>query len=183
MADDVYISFVADVNVPTVNQLLGICGQQVQAGVKRLHLMISSNGGNVHAGISAYNTLKAMPVELHTYNMGNVDSIATVIYLSGARRVATPRCSFLFHGVSYTFQNAQLHQTALEEHLEALRKDQKLIGDVIADRTRIDADEIRKMFLRAACVPPDEAVAKGISHDVTEVKVPDGVPFYQLVFN
>jgi ATP-dependent Clp protease, protease subunit len=183
MADEVYVSFTANVNLEAMNQLLGVFGKLVQEKTKRVHLLLSSNGGNIHCGITIYNTLRALPVELYTYNVGNVDSIATVIYLAGQKRFASPRSSFLFHSVSLTFgAQQQVPLVTMEEYVDSLKKDQKLIGDVVADRTSIDANEIAKMFGRAACVTPDDAVAKGVAHDVTEVKVPDGVPFYQLVF-
>lgn len=181
---DVYISFVANINQTTINQLLGLLGQQVKAAdVTRVHLMISSNGGEVHSGITAYNVLRSLPVEIHTYNFGNVDSIATVVYLAGEHRVAQPRSSFLFHGVGMTFQqNARLVERDLEESLDSLRKDQDLIGDIITDRTHIDADEVHQLFTSAACVPPDDAVAKGIAHEASELQIPQGAAFFQLVF-
>jgi ATP-dependent Clp protease, protease subunit len=184
MADEVYVSFASNVTLPAMNQLLGIFGKFVQEKAKRAHLLISSNGGNIHCGITIYNVLRGLPLELYTYNVGNVDSIATVIYLAGIKRFASPRSSFLFHSVGLTFAAQQtVPLINMEEHVDSLRKDQKLIGDVVADRTSIDANEITKMFGRAACIAPDDAVAKGIAHDVTEVKVPDGAPFYQLVFS
>ena len=69
-------------------------------GTKEIHLLFASTGGNVDAGISAYNVLRSLPIKLVTYN-GNVDSIATIIFLAGDERIAVPHATFMFHGVAF----------------------------------------------------------------------------------
>jgi hypothetical protein len=39
--------------------------------------------------------------QLVTHNVGNVDSIGTVIYLAGEERFACPQATFMLHGVSF----------------------------------------------------------------------------------
>src|SRR3954451_5631478 len=42
----VYISFSAEVNVSTTENLLAVCAQQVSEGVDHIYLLISTQGGN-----------------------------------------------------------------------------------------------------------------------------------------
>ena len=40
-------------------------------------------------GVAIYTTLRALPLDLTTHNIGNVDSIGNIIFLAGARRYAS----------------------------------------------------------------------------------------------
>lgn len=71
-----------------------------------LHLLMASKGGLVDPGMAIYNLLRGIPARVTTYNYGSVDSIAGVIYCAGTRRLATPHCSFLIHGLTWNFPAA-----------------------------------------------------------------------------
>jgi hypothetical protein len=57
------IRFYAPVRSDTIGRLLQSVDDQVRTGVKRIILLISSPGGEVFAGITAYNYLKGIPIE------------------------------------------------------------------------------------------------------------------------
>lgn len=67
-----YISFSAEVNQNTTENLMGVVAQKVNAGIKDIYLLISSPGGSVMNGINVYNFLKALPINLTTHNIGIV---------------------------------------------------------------------------------------------------------------
>ena len=110
---------------------------QVQAlideGVSAINLLISSPGGNVYAGMMAYNFLKGSPVEVITHNINTFDSIAAVIYAAGNRRLSVPHGRFLLHGPRVGFAaNSNLSETELEERLATLKNDMDNIAGVLA---------------------------------------------------
>jgi ATP-dependent protease ClpP protease subunit len=55
----------------------------------------------VVAGITMFNVLLAMPYEIVTHNIGNVDSIAVALFLAGKRRLSNANATFMFHGVGF----------------------------------------------------------------------------------
>lgn len=178
-----YISFLATVNQGTAEQLIGFIGGKIIEGVTEFHLLLSSPGGNVRDGIAMYNLLRGLPIGLTTYNVGQVNSIANIIYLAGTNRLATPTSSFMFHGVGFDIaQQARFEEKDLTEKLDSLQNDQKLIADIIVDRSDIDAEKAHDLFLRAAFMKPDEALEAGIVHRIEELAIPEGTPFFQLVF-
>lgn len=74
------ISFQAGIVPETTNVLMGALSEAVNKKFDEIHLLLSSPGGQVREGITAYNFIQALPVPVHTYNIGSVDSIANVIY-------------------------------------------------------------------------------------------------------
>jgi ATP-dependent protease ClpP protease subunit len=183
LAQRTYISFHAEVNQTTTEALISVVGHEMREGRADVHLMLSTPGGSVDNGIAIYNTLRGLPIRLTTYNLGSVNSIGNVIYLAGERRYACPTSSFMFHGVGFDVRETRrFEEKELLEHLEGIRSDQGLIARVIVERTNIDAEEARRLFLRAAFVGAEEAQAKGIVHEIRAMKVPEGAAFLQLVF-
>ena len=56
------IRFLAPVNQQTVNSLISVVEQNINQGVEKVKLLISSPGGDVTSGIAAYNFLKGSPM-------------------------------------------------------------------------------------------------------------------------
>ncbi len=51
-----------------------------------VRLLLSTPGGQVMAGITGYNFLRALPFRLVIHNAGNIDSIRNAIFLAGPIR-------------------------------------------------------------------------------------------------
>jgi ATP-dependent protease ClpP protease subunit len=100
----VIIRFFAPVIDATINALMSAVDQKMKQGTKEFIILISSPGGSVIHGLSAYNYLKGLPASIATHNFGSVDSIGIVIYCAGSRRLSAPQARFLFHGVNIQFK-------------------------------------------------------------------------------
>jgi len=179
----VYISFSAEIVPKTSEALLAVLAQQANEGVKEVHLMLSTPGGSVMNGINLYNVMRAMPFHLITHNVGNIDSIGNAVFLAGEERYACPQATFMFHGVGFDInQGIRLEEKLLRERLGSLLADQTRIADIIKQRTKLDPGEIGNLFLEAQTKDAAYARANGIIHDIRDVKIPDGTPVFQLVF-
>ena len=134
-------------------------------------------------GINAYNIMRAMPFKLITYNVGNVNSIGNVLFLAGEERYACETSSFMFHGVGFDVNGTtRFEEKHLRERLDGILNDQKLIGDIIRNRTNINAKEVKALFRQAATKGTAYAIEKGIISEVRPFVVPQGATFLQLVF-
>src|SRR4030065_917462 len=96
----VVIRFFAPVIDATVNTLMSTVDQRMKQGTKEFIILISSPGGSVIHGLSAYNYLKGLPASITTHNFGSVDSIGIVLYCAGSQRPSVPQEGLLFHGVN-----------------------------------------------------------------------------------
>ncbi len=163
----VVIRFFAPVIDATVNALMSAVDQKMKQGIKDFIILISSPGGSVIHGLSAYNYLKGLPASITTHNFGTVDSIGIVIYCAGSKRLSVPQARFLFHGVSAQFRGEQnLEEKLLEERLKGLRIDMENIAKVIAVNTGKSAKDITDAMIERTTLNPDEAQSWGLVHEI-----------------
>ncbi len=177
-----YISFSAEINVTTTEQLIAVLGNQANNGVDHAYLMISTPGGTVMNGLNLYNVMRAMPLRLTTHNVGNVDSIGNAVFLAGEERYACPHSTFMFHGVGYDVTNVRLEQKNLQESLDGLLRDHERIGNILTERTQLEAAETAELFREARTKDATYALDKGLIHDIRDVNIPAGTPILSLVF-
>ena len=182
-ASPVYVSFSAEIVPHTTESLIATLSNIANQGAKQVYLMLSTPGGSVMHGMNLYNVLRALPIELITHNVGNVDSIGNAVFLTGKKRYACPHSTFMFHGVGFDVnQQTRLEEKFLRERLDGITSDQKRIGSVIEERTSINRDDIAKLFLEAQTKDAAFAASCGIVDEVRDVQIPPGSPIVSLVF-
>jgi len=163
----VVIRFFAPVIDATVNALMSAVDQKMKQGIKDFIIRVSSPGGSVDHGLSAYNYLKGLPASITTHNFGSVDSIGIVLYCAGSKRLSVPQARFLFHGVSAQFRGEQnLDEKLLEERLKGLRIDVENIAKVIAANTGKSAKDVIDAMLERITLNPEEARSWGLVHEI-----------------
>ena len=178
-----YVSFSAEISVATTESLIATMAQCVNQGVSEAHLLLSTPGGAVMNGINLYNVLQALPLKLVTHNVGNMDSIGNAVFQAGQIRYACPHSTFMFHGVSTTFQqSATLEAKQLRECLSSIEADQLRIGSILEQRTKLTGDRIRAFFREAHTMNVAEAVSLGVVDEIRDVEIPAGSPVISLVF-
>lgn len=151
----------------TVNALMSAVDQRMKQGVREFILLVSSPGGSVVHGLSAYNYLKGLPVSITTHNFGSVDSIGIVVYCAGSKRLSVPQARFLFHGVNVQFRGEQnLDEKLLEERLGGLRIDVENIAGVIAANTGKKTEDITGAMIERMVLNPEQAQSWGLVHEI-----------------
>lgn len=177
----IYIKFSSPINSQTSQVLMNFLSERVNNGEKEFYFLISSPGGSVNDGIVLYNFIKALPAKIVMHNIGAIDSIATVIFLSAEERYCNPHSSFLFHGVGIDVgQPQRFDEKALKEQLIMIERDQRNISNIISERTKLKEEDIKEMFFRAKTKNPQEAKEMGIILDVKEARIPEGSQIISL---
>ena len=175
------ISFSSMVTPTTAPVLLGAVTESVNQKHDELHLLLSTGGGKVAEGVTIYNTLRALPIPVHTYNMGVVNSVGNVIFQAGERRVCATASSFMFHGIGFDV-TGRMELKQLTEKTSALKNDQSIISDIIVRHTDLDTEDVNELFLNMAHMGAQEALKRGIADKVTDIHLPKGLRLRQLVF-
>jgi len=180
----VYISFSAEIVPQTTEALIAAVSDLVNKHVRHIYLMLSTPGGSVMHGITIYNFLRSLPLELTIHNVGNVDSIGNAIFLAGRHRYACSNATFMFHGVGFDLlnQTMRLEEKFLKERLDSIVSDQRRIGAIIAERTQLGAGEIERLFFEAQTKDAAFAARFGIIDEIRDVEIPAGSPIVSLVF-
>jgi ATP-dependent Clp protease protease subunit len=162
-----YVKFFAPVIPETIAALMQIVDSKLKQGAKKLGLLISTPGGDVFQGLSAYNFLKGIPLEIVTHNFGSADSIGVVLFCSGSKRLSVPHARFLLHGVHANFpQPTSLEEKQLEERLKGLQIDTGNIARVIADTVKKDKQKVIDDMLNRTTLYPEQAIEYGLVHEI-----------------
>lgn len=178
-----YISFSAEINPTTAEQLIATATQLIGQGYNHLYLLFSTPGGKIMNGINIYNVFRGLPAKITFHNVGNVDSIGNAIFLAGDERIACPHSTFMFHGVAFNHESpVNVDQRYAREMLGGILADQKRISDIMVERTKIDAAEAADLFKEAGTKDSAYAASKGIVTRVCDVNIPAGSPIFSLVF-
>jgi ATP-dependent Clp protease, protease subunit len=169
------IKFFAPVNEQTIQKLIAAVDDKVSAGATELTLLISTSGGSVFYGLSAYNYLKGLPLKLTTHNFGSVDSIGVPLYSSGDRRLCAPQARFLLHPVTMTFPNGgSYEELQLLEKIKSMRVDMDNFARVVAANTGKTERQILAAMRSRTSLDPENARAWGLVHEIRQELFPAG---------
>lgn len=175
MTEGVVIKFYTPVNESSIGTLMKTVDQRLAAGTKRFTLLISTTGGSVFHGLTAYNYLKGIPAEVVTHNIGSVDSIGVALYCAGQRRVSVPQARFLMHPVSMNFaQGASYEEPKLVELVKSLRVDMENCASVVAANTKKSKKQVFRAMQARTTLDPDTALGWGLVHEIRQELFDEG---------
>jgi ATP-dependent Clp protease protease subunit len=184
MAGPFYVNLQESISQDTAVKLVKVVADALQKGNTELHLLMSSQGGLVDPGMSIFNFLRGVPLKVVTYNYGNVDSVAGVIYCAGTRRLATPHCKFLIHGITWRIAAntnvTELAEQRIREFLGQIDAMKHNIGSVIAEATGKTVEKVAADMTKGLTLTAAEAKTYGLVHDISTTLVPAGVQIASL---
>jgi len=183
--DTIYVNYFDSINDAKTKALMAICSDIVAKQKPRtIYFLFSSVGGQVNSGITLYNFLRALPVEIVMHNNGSIDSIANVIFLAASKRYAARHSSFLFHGINWNFAaGASLTFSQLKENLSSFEREETKLVSIIAERTKMSEADIRELFHQGEAKDLTFAVNKGIVHEIKDPVVPKDAPLITVNLN
>ena len=151
----------------SIHALMQVVDKKLSQGAQKMGLLISTPGGDVFHGLSAYNFLKGVPLEITTHNFGSADSIGVVLFCAGNKRLSVPHARFLLHGVMCNFQGPiSLEEKQLEERLKGLQIDMGNIASIIADTVKKDKNSVLNDMLNRTTLYPEQAIDYGLVHEI-----------------
>jgi ATP-dependent Clp protease protease subunit len=181
----IYINYFDMITNPKIKVLMAVCSELVaKQKPDTLYFLFSSNGGDVDSGITLFNFLKALPVEIVMHNTGSIDSIATVIFMAGTKRYASKHSTFLFHGIASQFPAAaSVDRSKLQELLSGLIQGENKLAGIIAGNTKLSEEEIRGLFLQGESKDLTFAMDKGVIQEIRDASIPKNAQIVSLNLN
>lgn len=171
------INFSGPINQVTSERIRDISLQAVAQGASEIRLHISSEGGNTLHGFTLYNFLRSLPVPLVIHNMGNIESIAVVVFLAGTTRIASPHSRFLIHPLHWGFNAGTVDHARLREYVSSLDNDLERYAQIFDERTqgarepldiRVHLSGQEKILTSAS------SATSGVATDVSDAAIPPG---------
>ncbi len=177
-----YVNYCDSINDVKVKAVMAVFAEIItKEKPDTIYCLFSSSGGFVEPGISLYNYLRALPVELIMHNTGSIDSIANVIFLSANIRYTSQHSSFMYHGVNWNFAaNTAMNRTQIAEVLSGIDSSESKIAGIITERTKLTPEEVRALFSQGQTKDASFALNKGIVNEVRNPMIPKGAPFFSF---
>lgn len=168
------IHFMKSINADTLNTLQTCTLKAIREGASEIQIHISSDGSNVDQGFAAYQFLRSLSIPVTMHCIGNVESMAIIMYLAGSKRFIVPHDKIKIHSLHWDFLEGAVDHDRLVEYADSLDFDAKRYADIFEERTH-EAKKIvnvrshlagRAKFLNAV-----DAVDSGISTGIVDVKI------------
>lgn len=132
---------------------------------KALTVRINSYGGEVAEGLAIYNLLKSYAGEVTTICDGFACSVASVVFMAGAKRIM-PRSSLLMIHNAWTRASGDAED--LRKAADDLEKITQPSVDIYTSVSNLDADEIKSMMDAETWIDADEALDYGFATEIGE---------------
>ena len=168
------INFCAAINQSTVNGLISNCLSAINQGASELVIHMSSPGGELVSGFTAYHFLKSLPIPVHTHNLSNIESVANIIFLAGSKRTGTNGCRFLFHPFHWGLMGTSVDHTRVSEWSASLDNDLERYIDILESETDElkSRDEWKKIISSATIATATTAVEWRLMSAAEDAKMP-----------
>lgn len=97
---EIWVTFAGLIDLPISRGVLNVFTRAAFDGIRTVHFLIQSQGGDVNEGVFLYNLISGLPMDVIAYNIGFVGSAAATAYLGAKKRIVSPNGVFLLHKVT-----------------------------------------------------------------------------------
>src|SRR3954453_5999887 len=138
-----YLSFNAAIDRRAAEQLIAAINIARDQHFREVNLCISSIGGLLDHAYYLFNIIEAFDIGFVTWNVGNIQSAANILFLCGDARYATQGATFFFHQTSYDPPSSRITEPYPKEKLKAVQYDDNRSATIIAAKTGKGVDEVQ----------------------------------------
>ncbi len=150
-----------------VENILYIVKEKISDDCKKLHIAVQSSGGSVPIALAIADLLMSLPCEVITYNIGNVDSAALLIYSAGEDRVCSPGARFFIHPIGKEIKGVQTVKTLIR-YLKEINQDTERVANYLARQTKTNTAKWKEMYTKNYTLLPEQAVKLGVVYRIEE---------------
>ena len=178
--NEIYGTLVSGVNEGMLQKLMNVIAIAASNKVDRIHLLMHSTGGFVNDGIAGYNFLRTLPLDVILYNVGSIQSIASVMFLGANKRKASKAATFMIHRSHFSSpipaSSAQLHAVAQSLALDDSRMEEILRSHITMPADKWEIHKHADLFLTA-----QDALSYGIIDEIADFAPPLGATLFNVV--
>lgn len=130
---------------------------------------IYSTGGLCTAGFALLDWLLANVPNLQTVALGEVNSMAVILFLAGKHRVVARNCTFFLHPVANSYQKeATLNSADHFNAIKGLEKTQKQYIDILSSRlsAQVPRKKLKSAIKNTATLSAKKVIKWGIAHEM-----------------
>lgn len=134
--------------------------------VEEIAVRINSGGGDVFAGLAIHTMLKRHAAKVTIYVDGLAASIASIIAMAGDKVVMPKGSMMMIHNPWTSVWGGDAND--FRHTADVLDKIRDSLVSVYADKTQLDADEIKALLDAETWLTAEDAVEKGFADEVED---------------
>lgn len=165
--------FLCPVTAQTVSLFQQCCLQAIGNGATSLNVHISSGGGDLISGFTAYHFLKSLSIPVITHNISNVESVANIIFMAGSERRTNPGSRFLLHPLHWGFSTPAADHARIAEWSKCLDNDFERFVEILNSETQRSDINWGDMINAATILDADAATSSGMATSVARATLTD----------
>lgn len=158
-------SITTPVAMELIRQMRCLAGQDAE---KPITLLINSYGGEVVAGLSIYDTMRALPCPVNTICVGAAYSMASLLFAAGAHRAILPSANVMVHDPLIGGSGVTGNALSVEAMTTRLMRMRQQNAEILARHTGHSIDEMLEKTARDSYFSAEEAVAWGMADEILE---------------
>ena len=169
------INFMRSINAETLAGLQNVTLSALKDGATEIAIHISSDGGSNDQGFAVYHFLRSLPVQVTMHCIGNVESMAVVMFFAGAKRLIVPHGKIKIHPMQWGFSGGTVDHDRLAEFVDSLDFDAKRYANIFNERTQgaNEAVDVGSHLMgKAKLLDAAASVEAGIATGVAEAAIP-----------
>lgn len=176
--NEVYLTFVGSIDNAAAHRITQGMSTAMINGVDHVHLLFQSFGGAVGDGVFLYNYFLALPIGLTLYNLGKIESIATIAFLGAKKRKVSTHATFMIHRTVITQERATARR--LESTTKSLLLDDERTEAILKNHLKMPEDRWKELEYHDVNFSATEAVEVGLADEVAEFAPPPRTQIFDL---
>lgn len=128
-----------------------------------IYLYITTNGGSIHAALSAIDCINSLRCPVYTVVDGFVASAGTLISLAGKKRYILPNAYMLIHELR---SGVWGKMSEITEEFENLKKLMNHLYSFYKQKTPFKLKELQKLLKKDTIWNADECVKNGVADEI-----------------
>ena len=182
MTDTVYIGFCQNIQKKPVDSIVSNCNFALKTySPKNLYILFASGGGHIGMAFSLSSFLQALPVNVITHGVANIDSAGVNVFLAGSERYATSNTTFMLHPSTTSFKkDVSLTINQLRLELSTLQNDQAMVIKNLYENTSLKPQDAEKFITVGQSFNSAQAKQLNIVSEVKDFTMEKNAPFLQI---
>ena len=155
----------SQIDAAFLEKFLFVIKEKIADDCTKIHMLIQSKGGSVPIALAIGRLLNNLSVPAITYNMGNVDSAAVMIFAGGQKRFCFPQSSFGLHPLAQEVVGVKTSED-LKIILDEIETDTSRVVGFLAEQSMISSNEWRKRMNAQQRLSAEGAVEIGLATSI-----------------
>jgi len=171
------IHFMRDITPDTLTGLQNAAMSAISANASEITIYLSSSGGLTDQAFAAYHFIRSLPIPVTIHCIGNIESMAVVMFLAADTRLIVPHGKIKIHPMHWGFTGGTVDHDRLAEYVASLNFDAERYAAIFDERTQganQPVDVRAHLGGQAKLLGSAEGMASGIATGIADAAVPAG---------